>query len=311
MKKKIRISVFLFPWEIDLFQDTVDRLKIASTMIDKSKYDLILDVTLNTSIQAVDWQSSKIDEQFFINSFNKICEKAKYFFDVECGVDDTTAVFGCVDKRRESIKKSNDDEYIIWLDLDIFFPNHILYVITQALDAIADDYFILTPQIVKMWDSSWDILTNTQYMDNHPHQRKRPGNEIFNAEKVNFVEFLNGNIQIKNIPQFKFAGGWFNVFSSKLLKLINIPESFGSYGLEDTYILTVCNICQQLKYPVNQYILENVIVGEFLYECHGMNFDFKSLLNINLPSKEIQLQQSRQNFDIEIRNKITDLKKFL
>lgn len=298
-KKIIRISVFLFPWEIDLLQDMADRLKSSSTFIDKTKYTVIFDVTMNVSSYAIDWSQTQIPKEFFINSFNSICNKLNYFVNVDSYIDETTIIFGCVDKRRQSIKKSNDNDYIIWLDLDVHFPIHMLATICNALELITDEYFIITPETVKMWDTTWDVITNYRYSNDHPKQRKFPGNEIFNADYYNFMDYINDNITIQRLENFKFSGGWFNVFSAKLLKLIDIPQSFGSYGLEDTYIMDICNTCRQFRYPVYQYVIRNLIVSEYQFSGHGFNFNFDSLVKNVLPSKDELKRPAIENFRLE------------
>ncbi len=41
-----------------------------------------------------------------------------------------------------------------------------------------------------------------------------------------------------------------------------IPESFGHYGLEDTYVMWCCELMRQKGNIVSQFVLENLIVGE-------------------------------------------------
>lgn len=319
--KTIRITIFLFPWEIDLLQDTVDRLKLASRYIDRNSYNIILDVTMNMSKFVVDFSKSKIDNIFFEDAFNSICHKASHFFTVDHKIDYTKEVFGCIDKRRESIEKASDDEYIIWLDLDIFFPNHIIKIMCDCIESIQDEYFILTPQIVKLWDSSWDVITNQMYLSDSPKQRKMPGNEILNSDIQNFTSFVGGDISLKKIDQFKFAGGWFTLITAKLLKKIGLPTSFGSYGSDDTYVMNISVQMKNIGYTVNQYVIQNLVVGEHLYgskPCqhklnpqsleHGLNFDFKRLLEMTLPPKEEMRQQSEINFNSEISKKTEELK---
>lgn len=315
--KSIKICVFLFPWEIDLFQDTVDRLKVASTYVDNLNYKIVLDVTMNLSPYAINFENSKLDKKFFEDAFNSICDKASHFFTVENTIDYTKKIFGCVDKRRDTLRNTLDTDYIIWLDLDIFFPNHILYTIINCIENIQDQYFIITPQTVKLWDSSWDPIINDVYLNDHPKKRKMPGNEIFKSDFNNFVNFLHGKISLKRIDGFKFAGGWFNTFSANLLKKIDIPDSFGSYGLEDTYIMELLPKMKNIGHNVNQYVIQNLIVGEHHYGnsvCqhktnpnsleHGINFDFKRMLDITLPTKEELRKQAEQNFQKEVFNKL-------
>ena len=163
--KIIRIPIFLFPWEMDSFQDMVNQLKLCSNFIkENKKYKVVVDVTLNISNKAVNWDNSLLKKEFFINSFKNICKKLNYFLQTEYVIEETDKVFGCVDKRRESVYKSSDEDYVLWLDPDIFFPSHILYYMVSALDVIKDEYFVLSPQVTKMWDNSWDVITNPHYI---------------------------------------------------------------------------------------------------------------------------------------------------
>jgi hypothetical protein len=69
-------------------------------------------------------------------------------------------------------------------------------------------------------------------------------------------------IGVKEIPTFKFAGGWFTLISKSLLNEIGIPESFGHYGLEDTYIIECMNIMKSNNDYISQFIVENLVIGE-------------------------------------------------
>ena len=70
------------------------------------------------------------------------------------------------------------------------------------------------------------------------------------------------DIGLKEIPYIKFGGGWFNVFSSNLLKEIDIPDSLSSYGLDDTFVEEGCRMMQQKGYDIKQYTLDNMLVCE-------------------------------------------------
>jgi hypothetical protein len=70
------------------------------------------------------------------------------------------------------------------------------------------------------------------------------------------------DISIVPINQFKFGGGWFNLLSTKLLKLTDMPDSFGPYGVDDLYVMLCCNVIKQKGYDVQQYVLEGMIIAE-------------------------------------------------
>ena len=306
--RNIRISLFLFPWEIDTFQDTIDRLKLSANYIkDVTDYNIIVDITMNISDKAMDWDKSIVPKSFFIDSFENICSKLNYFLQTESTIDDTDTIMGCVDKRRESIEKSSEDDFILWLDSDVYFPTNILHSLISALQVIDDDYFILSPQLAKMWDSSWDVITNKKFINDDTEKRVTPGNEIVGYDLLNQQYYFNEEVALSKIQTFKFSGGWFNLFSAKLLKKIGIPKSFGSYGLEDTFVMKLCLTMKHMGYDVNQYVLENVIVGQTLLNTFGNNFEFNKLFEIKLPPKEEQKKIAQSNFSREIMEKIEEL----
>jgi hypothetical protein len=69
-------------------------------------------------------------------------------------------------------------------------------------------------------------------------------------------------MSLKEIQTFKFAGGWFTLISKNLLDRIGVPESFGHYGLEDTFIMVCSMLMQRNNEVVSQFVLENLLVGE-------------------------------------------------
>jgi hypothetical protein len=110
-------------------------------------------------------------------------------------------------------------------------------------------------------------------------------------------------IYLKNINSFKFAGGWFNLLSSKLLKTTDIPDSLGPYGLDDTYVMKCCEIMKQKNINVQQYVLEGeIIIENFKYRWNP----YKDFLHLNIKSREYQ-KNAEQNILSELekfKNKI-------
>ena len=97
MKKVIRIPIFLFPWEIDSFQNLADRLKLCANFIkDDPDYNIIVDVTLNISDKATNWDNSSLKPEFFTSSFKSICSKLNHFLPTEYTIEESNQVFGCV-----------------------------------------------------------------------------------------------------------------------------------------------------------------------------------------------------------------------
>ena len=169
---------------------------------------------------------------------------------------------GCVSQRRESLKFHKDAHYFIWLDTDIIFDERTLSYLENSIIGVEDiPYSIITPELVRIWDNTWDILVNKNYI----------------KEKVGYQQIadpyecsgLKGDVSLERVentssPQsrFKFAGGWFTCISASLLNRVGIPESFGHYGYEDTFIMIACEKLVREGEDIQQFKIKNLVVCE-------------------------------------------------
>lgn len=290
---KIVISIFCLPYEIDELENTLNQLKRASFYLNK-KTEWVLDVTMCVSDKMIDWSKSSIPKKYFEDKFLKLSSQsdwcAKYF-----RTSDT--ILGCVSQRRESAKTYKEVDYFIWLDTDIVFDERTLAYFEMAMNSINDDYAIITPEIVKIWDNTWDCLVNENYM-NKPlnfHLECDPNIESGIKGNVSVVGIQN---RISNQPRFKFAGGWFTCISGKLLNRIGIPKSFGHYGLEDTFIMWAAEkLVMTDAAKINQYKIKNLIVCEnYKYRDYSK---FTNELKI-IDRKEEFLQIATNNIHLEL-----------
>jgi len=240
----------------------------------------------------VNWNSSKIPKEFFIEKFNNIvslwdwCEKL-----IE--IDTKNKCLGCDDKRRNSIRNSTSDN-ILYLDSDLIFKPETLKYIIDSAKLVSSKYYIISPEIVKLWDNTWDVLTNKNYINNVASMENYYSTDPFGTIVKNFDD----PIQLKNINQFKFGGGWFNLLSTNLLKLTDIPDSFGPYGIDDYYVMLCCQILKNKNYDIKQYVLENVVVIEnFKYR----NNPYKNYLSII--NKQVEYRtNAEKNLELELKN---------
>ncbi len=164
---------------------------------------------------------------------------------------------------------------------------------TQAYQTVKEeniDLFILTPQFVKQWDNTWDVIVNKSFL-NYPLDYEL----VADVYKDTLPDI--GDVEVKSIPTFKFAGGWFTLISKDLLIKTGVPESLGHYGLEDTYIIECCNILRQKGKSVFQFILENHIIGESY--THRPNETIKKYIS-SISKKDEFTRIAHLNFPIEI-----------
>jgi hypothetical protein len=247
-----QIVVHLLPHEIDWFEWQSKQFKLGSYYLNKDD-TVIIDVTLNLNF--IDWEVSKIPKLFFINKFNQI-KKLWDWAEIKFEIDNEQKCLGCGDKRKQSINESTADN-ILYLDSDIFFKPESLNYIIEASKLVTNKYYIISPQIVRLWDMSWDILVNQQYMNIPASSENYDKNDPFLT-----ISRINGDVTLRSVNEFKLGGGWFNLFSVNLLKLTDIPDGINPYGPDDTYVMYCCNIMKQKGYDVQQFVLEEVVITE-------------------------------------------------
>ena len=207
-------------------------------------------------------------KEFFIEKFKSIEIKSDWTHQniFELNYDDTC--MGCNDKRRNSIRKYSDKvSHFLYLDPDVSFPMWGLYYMFRAIETIKSEYYMITGETQRLWDESWDCIVNKRFINTPIGPEDFTKLELraykkFDPYRIDKEFFNSNNINIKPIDTFKFGGGWFNVFSSNMLKFIDIPDELGSYGLDDTYVLQCAHIMKQKGYDIKQYVIENLLVCE-------------------------------------------------
>ena len=248
-----QIIIHLMPYELDHFEWQSKQFKLGSNFLSDTD-KIIIDATLNLNL--VDWDNSTLNKEFFINKFHQIKELWDWA-ETKFDIDENNVCRGCDDKRRNSIRTSLADN-ILYLDSDIIFKPELLKYMLDAARAVPNEYYIISPQVYKLWDDSWDSLVNDKFINLKASQDYT----IIDPYKI--VSHSTDAITIKPINEFKFGGGWFNLLSTNLLKLTDIPDSFGPYGIDDLYVMICCNALRSKGYDVYQYVLEGMIIAENL-----------------------------------------------
>ena len=257
---KLQIILHCLPREIDEVERICNHLQRSSHLLNKDD-EVILDFTLNISDKLTDWKNSKLPKEFFIEKW-KMMEKRsdwthKNIFEIN--IDNTC--LGCNDKRRNSIRKYADDvTHFMYLDTDVHFSIYNLSYVFKSLKQIREEYHIISSQLLRLWDDSWNVISNERFISMGTDSKIWLKFDPFGIDNecYKYIESTG----LKKIPYIKFGGGWFNIFSSNLLKFIDIPDSLSSYGLDDTFIGDCANIMKQNGYDINQYILNNLVVCE-------------------------------------------------
>lgn len=254
------ITIFALPQELEDLALTLHMLK-RNSAYPYEGVNYKVEVTMCLSDSLTDWGKSKLPKEYVRERTGELCDKflsgwSQYHLRIMDDTDDE--ILGCVSQRRISLEKNQDADFFIWLDCDFIFKDTTLYYMTAAYVmglATGVSKFVITPQFVKQWDNTWDILVNDAYWNKPLNYHEQSNVYVDTLPQLNEIVF-------KEVNAFKFAGGWFTLISGSLLRKIGVPIELGHYGLEDTYVIECCKIIQSRGEEVHQFILDNLIIGE-------------------------------------------------
>jgi len=199
-------------------------------------------------------------------------------------------VLGCNDIRRRALRVSKAD-YIMYLDADNIFSETLLFTVKEYCKLLnqEDSYDILIPQVTRMWDTTWDSITGDEYFDEEASHEN-----YFNRDPY-LVSTSKSDTVLKPITTFKFAG-WGTLLPTKLRNILDIPNSLGPYGLDDTFVMTVCGILKSKGYKITQW----VVGGETIIENNKFRFNPYSEYLATIDRREEFLFQAHSNFNKEL-----------
>lgn len=276
------------PWDIDYALLTFDKLKQSSYFIN-SNDKIYIDSFLNLSHDIIDWDNSNFPKEYFIKKYQVLDDLIKDVFIHKSFIYDKEGIYGHLDSQKTIVESHID--YYIGLCPDIDFQEHLLYYLIESAKQIKNEYFVLTPQIFKSWDSSWDILVNNKFMS-VPYEK---------CIDIDIHEIRHNCLgldtpSLKLSPAFKFAG-WCDLYSKSFYeKLIPTLDEWKGYGPWDLYAMNVCEIAKYNKVDVEQYILENQVIwfkdvgcwqNEEEYGGHGkLRLIYKDFLLLKLGRQE-------------------------
>jgi len=291
-KHKVLIQLFPMVDDIDQLEKVLLLLRQNATNIDRSKFYIILDVTYPLSDYFVDWDKSILKKDFFANKFEVLKKYGDWCDESYFNIDEE--VRGCVDMCINNIYKHDVDD-IIMIDNDIVFNPYTLHIMLESSLEVKNNYqnYIITPEYVKMWDNTWDVLVNDSF--------KNKSNDPFYVLTNDPIEDsspLYGDIVLEPLKQgvFKFGGGWFTLFSKKLLDSIEFPRDIKGYGVIDTIIMEFCKIIPNtVQYKVKNLVIceDRKYLGKASYSSYISNIDRKEKHKIETTPKMFEHLKSK------------------
>ncbi len=259
----------------------IDMLFYYFTQLKKSKYylpddvEIVLDITFNCSDYFIEWDGCSIPFDFFTNKFYNLLPllkdyKVKFQLIRE-------GQYGHLDAQRDA--KQEDIDYYILSTPDIIFDEKLLAYYCEAIKSIKNEYFLITPQISKMWDSSWDILVNPLYQ-NVPYEK------YLQYDNFNIIHNQTNSpdeIKLIPLPISKFAA-WFDICNKKFYEeLVPVWDEWKGYGGWDYYSMMVSDNFKRMGGGFQQYLLEGQTIIEWTTGDLGNNLTncYKDFLVLN------------------------------
>ena len=297
--KKIVITTFIMPNEIDDLERILGDLNKAAKYVSGENYELYLALSVDDYL--VDWSNSKLDKQYFIDRFNTLKPLTNWASKATFNIRED--IMGCTSLRRIAHNECKDATHFIWLDTDICFDDKALFYIENSIDVIdaekITNKYVISPECVKIWDTTWDCLVNETFLNKEVGYCKinNPFVDAGQYGEVGIETLLNN---VPGQPQMKFGGGWFNCLSKALLDRTPLPESMGHYGPDDTFVMWASEKLNQNGEQIYQFKLKNYVVCENYIYRDRSHYD-KLIKRID--RKEQFRNQANSSFSIEI-NKI-------
>lgn len=259
--KKIVFTIFIMPNEIDDLERLLGDLNKASKYINGNDFEFFVAMTLDEYL--IDWKESKLDKEYFEKRFNKLKPLTDWAGNSKFQI--RTDIMGCTSLRRIAHLECKDATHFIWLDTDIYFDDRILHYIIGSIDRIKDTddvkKYVISPECVKIWDTTWDCLVNENFLNKEIGYCKI-NNPFRDSGEIGDVTLETVINNVQGQPRMKFGGGWFNTISKELLDRIPVPEGLGHYGPDDTFIMWAVEKLNQNGEYILQFKLKNYIVCE-------------------------------------------------
>ena len=254
---KTLVVTHVMPLELEMFERFISYYKNCFKYLDNQD-DVTMYVTLNLNPKLTDWDNSELKQQYFIDRFTNSLSGVKSHLQII--VDES--VWGTTQQKRDV--SFLDYDYFIFVDPDISVHEQQLKLQIMAAEQISaeSDLFILSPNIPKWWDNSWDSLV-------HPNNRNDELGKF--RLKQTFIDTFKQNpseVGIRRSSVFKFGCGMHTLYSKKFWETIRIPQEFGGYGSEDTFGMIGSAEATKLGLDVRQYILDGLYITEDKDEEH-------------------------------------------
>lgn len=260
----------------------IDYALLSYTQLKKSRYhisddvEIEIDTVMNCSNYLIDWNKSKLPKEFFIQKFNDL-EILLKGYKVNSKIYEGDECYGQLDMQRDSYC---DADYYMLITPDMYFSEHLLALMFESTKHIKNKYFVITPEIHKMWDHTWDEITNQRYM-NVPYAEWN-STDVYDIR--HHMKTDDAEVKLEVVQQSKWAG-WLDLYSKEFYEdFAPVQDDWFGYGPWDWYTLMLTEWAKRHGSDFQEYVLRGQTIFEYpIGSLKGKGFTsyYKNFIHLN------------------------------
>lgn len=253
--KKVKITYHIMPWEIDFALISFMQLKKSKYYIDPS-FKIKITAVLNMSSYLIDWDNTKLPKELFKQKFKDL---GALLIDYEYDpvIIENDSIYGILDMQKDSYE--SDIDYYINITQDMYFSETLLASMLEATKHISNKYYVVTPEIYKMWDSSWDEIVNPEYL-NIPYSEWDKA-DIFDI-RYN-LKTSDPSFSLYPTQRSKWAW-WLDLYNKAFYEdFAPVQEDMKGYGAWDWYTLMLTEHAKTKGADFQEYLLRGQTIFEY------------------------------------------------
>jgi hypothetical protein len=278
---RVKVFYLIMPWQIDY-------ALLSYTQFKKSKYylkddvEVTIDTHLNLSSYITDWDKSELPKEFFIKKYNDLAVLLRDYKHNSI-IYDGEENYGLLDMQK--IAYGEEFDYYIPVCPDTYFSEHLLFSLIESARLVTNKYFAITPEIHKMWDHTWDEITNKEYMD-VPYEKWNE-TDIFDIRHN--LKASNSDLHLEPTQKSKWAI-WFDIYNKAFYEdLCPVHDDWIGYGPWDWYSNMLSEHVKNLGVDFQQYVLRGQTIFEYSigpWKDRDITSSYKDFLKIKVGAKE-------------------------
>ena len=278
---KVKITYHIMPWEIDFALISFMQLKKSKYYIDP-EVNVKITAVLNMSDYLINWDNTKLPKELFKQKFKDL-GALLIDYEYEPIIIEGDKLYGILDMQKTSYEP--DVDYYINITQDMYFSETLLASMIEATKYIKNKYFVITPEIYKMWDHTWDEITNEKYL-NVPYEDWSKA-DIFDIRYD--LKTDSGEMSLYPTQRSKWAW-WLDLYSKAFYEdFAPVQEDMVGYGAWDWYTLMLTEHAKSKGADFQQYVLKGQTIFEYPIgplKSRGFTGYYKDYFDIKVGANE-------------------------